>query len=69
MIVAMLGGELSPDELTPAQRSFAEEREAQRSVRGAFNGEVFLYRESPWGECRWLVDRRGVVLETMRFTD
>jgi hypothetical protein len=64
----MLSGELSLDQLTPAQQSFAEACEAQRSVRGAYDGEVFLYWEGQLDAYRWLVDRQGVVREVTRFT-
>lgn len=65
----MLGCEVSLDDLTPAQRSFVEERGVQRTVRGAHDGQVFLYWEGGLGTYRWLVDRDGVVLAVTRFTD
>jgi hypothetical protein len=58
----------TPIHLAPEQLRFAESMQATASVGGANEyGMVFAYREGPQGTERWLVDRRGRVVDHVRF--
>jgi hypothetical protein len=58
-----------PDDLSPQQHRFAEERGATLGARARVSGQsVFVYRDEGWRTCRWLVDPAGNVVDfaTMR---
>ena len=57
------------DELSRAQLRVAEEFRATPGMRPANDeeGRVYLYRHDPVATERWLVDRKGRILEVTRF--
>jgi hypothetical protein len=54
------------EDLSPAQRRFAEREHVTLGARGVPEG-VFMYREDRGVAYRWLVDRDGRVLESEVF--
>ena len=56
------------EDLSTAQRQFAQRHEAE-VVLDADHGAVFLYHTDRGATYRWLVDRAGRTLETIRFSD
>jgi hypothetical protein len=54
--------------LSLGQARFAEEHDARVGLhRIGGEGEVFLYHNDPWVDCRWLVDLEGRAVEATRF--
>jgi hypothetical protein len=53
--------------LTAPQRRFADEHRTSAGIYGADHSTVCLYRERPDETIRWIVDRRGRLLEKTAF--
>jgi hypothetical protein len=58
---------LSPDELTHAQRAFADSHQATAGFRSEFSDAVFLYGRGARRTTRWLVDSAGLIVDTRSF--
>ncbi|MDX6659762.1 MAG: hypothetical protein QOJ55_584 [Solirubrobacteraceae bacterium] len=59
--------EVSPRELTDAQRAFAETHHAAPGLRSESSDAVFVYQYGSRRTSRWLVDAAGLVLDSASF--
>src|SRR5712664_3804449 len=60
--------EVSPHELTDAQRAFAETHQATPGFRSQRSDAVFMYQFGDRRTARWLVDAAGLVVDSASFT-
>jgi hypothetical protein len=59
--------EVSPHELTHAQREFAQSHQATPGFRSELLDAVFVYQLGARRTTRWLVDGAGVVVDSASF--
>ena len=59
--------EVSPHELTTAQRAFAQAHQATPGFRSEILEAVFVYQLGARRTTRWLVDGAGVVVDSASF--